>query len=112
MHLRQLNDLFIRDLSGTYIVLHRTGLFLTIFIDREREREFFLVSSKRIFSYYKSPETVSYDPLILEREVVSVVYKQQNNVTLSTGYHRQYFVGLPLLRNTPGVGLLRSRFWM
>ena len=80
--------------------------------DREREREFFLVSSKRIFSYYKSPETVSYDPLILEREVVSVVYKQQNNVTLSTGYHRQYFVGLPLLRNTPGVGLLRSRFWM
>ena len=58
---------------------------------RERERE-------RIFSYYKSPETMSYDLLILGREEVRVVYKQQNHVTLSTGCHRQYFrtLGAPL----------------
>ena len=66
--------------------------------DRERERERILVSSKRIFSYYKSPETMSYDLLILGREEVRVVYKQQNHVTLSTGCHRQYFrtLGAPL----------------
>ena len=66
--------------------------------EKQIKREFFLVSSKRVFSYYRSPETVSYDLLILEREAVRVVYKQQNNVTLSTGCHRQYFrtFGAPL----------------